>query len=210
MADASTTAEEPTRKGRRPGKPETRAQILESARRLIAAGGCSSTSMRAIARDAGVDNALVVHYFGSREGLLREVLESEAAEPPDFAAMVAEHGPDRLAEPLAREMLRVLGRKREHEPSLLAVLVGMGMDASVASEVLGDVLRSRWIAPLAEALRDAGVEEPDLAAETSATLLLGLTVTRSTTACARTQALGDEEFVAWYAPLLRQVLAERR
>jgi AcrR family transcriptional regulator len=210
MPDASTTAEEPARKGRRPGKPDTRAQILESARRMVAAGGCSGTSMRAIARDAGVDNALVVHYFGSREGLLREVLEAEAAETPDFRALVARHGVDDLAEPLLREILSVLGKGCGERPSLLAVLIGMGMDAEVASSMLADVLRSRWTGPLGDALRDAGVPEPELAAETTALLLLGLAVTHRTAACPRMQALDDDAFVAWHAPMLREAFAPRR
>jgi len=55
--------------GRRPGHPETRAEILEAARALFAADGYEGTSLRAIARLAGVDPALVHHYFADKPAL---------------------------------------------------------------------------------------------------------------------------------------------
>jgi len=55
--------------GRRPGRPETRAEILEAARELFAAEGYEGASLRAIARRAGVDPALVHHYFADKPAL---------------------------------------------------------------------------------------------------------------------------------------------
>ena len=48
--------------------------ILEAAKRLFAEGGFRGTSMRLITQDAGVNLAAVNYHFGSKEGLLREVL----------------------------------------------------------------------------------------------------------------------------------------
>jgi len=58
-----------SRTGRRPGTPGTRAAILAVARRRFATRGYDATSLRAIATEAGVDPALLIHYFGSKEGL---------------------------------------------------------------------------------------------------------------------------------------------
>jgi AcrR family transcriptional regulator len=57
------------RTGRRPGSPGTRDAILDVARRAFGSRGYDATSLRAIATEAEVDPALVLHYFGSKEGL---------------------------------------------------------------------------------------------------------------------------------------------
>jgi AcrR family transcriptional regulator len=62
------------RTGRRPGPSTTRAAILEAARRRFAAAGYDATALRAIAGDAGVDPGVLLHFFGSKEGLFRAVV----------------------------------------------------------------------------------------------------------------------------------------
>lgn len=58
---------------RRPGRPagnsDSREKILASARELFARNGINNTSIRAVASAAGVDSALVHHYFGTKEKL---------------------------------------------------------------------------------------------------------------------------------------------
>src|SRR6478609_5289408 len=66
---ALTTNIERKRPGRPPGTSDTRARILECARNLFARNGIDKTSIRAIAKDAGVDPALVHHYFGTKTQL---------------------------------------------------------------------------------------------------------------------------------------------
>ena len=56
-------------RGRRPGAPDTKAAILAAARNGFAASGFARTSVRAIAAEAGVDPALVHHYFGTKDEL---------------------------------------------------------------------------------------------------------------------------------------------
>jgi len=57
------------RPGRPPGPSDTRDRILDSARELFARNGIGKTSVRSIATAAGVDSALVHHYFGTKEQL---------------------------------------------------------------------------------------------------------------------------------------------
>ena len=66
---ALTTNIERKRPGRPPGTSDTRERILDSARNLFARNGIDKTSIRAIAKDAGVDPALVHHYFGTKTQL---------------------------------------------------------------------------------------------------------------------------------------------
>ena len=57
------------RSGRRPGNQDTRSSILDAARQIFAEKGFDKASIRAIAADAGVDAALVHHYFGTKTQL---------------------------------------------------------------------------------------------------------------------------------------------
>lgn len=61
------------RQTKRPGRPrgtsDTRDRILVNARQLFARNGIDKTSIRSIAAAAGVDSALVHHYFGTKEQL---------------------------------------------------------------------------------------------------------------------------------------------
>jgi AcrR family transcriptional regulator len=67
------------RTGRRPGKHDTREEILAAARDTFAEHGYEGASIRQIATRAGVDPALVHHYFGTKERLFR----AAAAAPID-------------------------------------------------------------------------------------------------------------------------------
>ena len=70
----ATTDTERKRPGRPPGNSDTRQRILDNARVLFARNGISNTSIRAIAAAAGVDSALVHHYFGTKEKLFAAVV----------------------------------------------------------------------------------------------------------------------------------------
>ncbi|MGO9658515.1 MAG: helix-turn-helix domain-containing protein, partial [Acidimicrobiales bacterium] len=72
------------RTGRRPGRPGTRQAVLDGARRLFAERGYDGASVRDIAVAAGVDPALVHHYFGTKQELFLSVLGA----PVDPAEMV--------------------------------------------------------------------------------------------------------------------------
>jgi AcrR family transcriptional regulator len=55
--------------GRRPGNVDTRGEIVEAAKRVFAAKGYDGASLRAVAREAQVDPALVHHYFDGKASL---------------------------------------------------------------------------------------------------------------------------------------------
>ena len=55
--------------GRRPGNADTRGEIVEAAKRVFAAKGYDGASLRAVAREAEVDPALVHHYFDGKASL---------------------------------------------------------------------------------------------------------------------------------------------
>src|SRR6187402_391316 len=55
--------------GRRPGGESSRGAVLEAARSRFARFGYDGTTIRGVAADAGVDPALVMQFYGSKEGL---------------------------------------------------------------------------------------------------------------------------------------------
>jgi AcrR family transcriptional regulator len=75
--------------GRRPGNADTRGEIVEAAERVFAAKGYDGASLRAVAREAGVDPALVHHYFDGKASLFVAAMSL-----PFDPAQVADHAPD--------------------------------------------------------------------------------------------------------------------
>lgn len=69
-----TTKKKTRAVGRPTGSDNSRAIILAEALKAFAAAGYSSTSLRAVAKNAGVDPSTVIHYFKTKEGLFEAVI----------------------------------------------------------------------------------------------------------------------------------------
>jgi AcrR family transcriptional regulator len=94
------------RTGRRPGRHDTREDILAAARDRFADYGYDGASVRQIATSAGVDPALVYHYFGTKESLFRAAIGA----PIDPAAVfprIWAGDPAELGERIVRTFLGV-------------------------------------------------------------------------------------------------------
>lgn len=122
---SAQAAGRPKRRGRPPGNSDTREHILANARELFARNGIDKTSIRAIAAAAGVDSALVHHYFGTKQQLFVAAIDI----PVDPTAVL---GPIRAA-PVEQLGLLI--------PSLLLPLwdseLGAGLVATVRSLLAG-------------------------------------------------------------------------
>ena len=77
------------RTGRRPGNPDTRESILETARQLFADKGFDATTVRAIAAGAAVDPAMIHHFFGTKEELFRAAVRFPVDPAGEIPAIVA-------------------------------------------------------------------------------------------------------------------------
>ena len=95
-----------TRTGRRPGNQDTREAILAAARDAFADRGFDGSSIRAIATAAGVDPALVHHYFGTKDQLFLDAMQAPF-DPGVMLASVLNKGPDGVGERLVRTGLSV-------------------------------------------------------------------------------------------------------
>jgi AcrR family transcriptional regulator len=94
------------RTGRRPGNPDTREAILAAAREAFAERGFDAASIRGIATSAGVDPALVHHYFGTKEQLFRACMDFPI-DPSTVLPQVLDGGMDGIGERLVRMFLSV-------------------------------------------------------------------------------------------------------
>lgn len=96
----------PKSAARPPGVPKksdrTRAAILEAARQLFAERGPAATTVRDVAAAAGVDPALVIRYFGSKDELFLRAAEFRLQLPP-----VDKLDPARVGERLVRHFLDI-------------------------------------------------------------------------------------------------------
>ena len=85
-------------------RSRTEARILAAASRLFVERGYERTTIRAVAGAAGVDGGLVMHYFGSKQGLFQCVTRARPVpELSGSAEQVTEQILARLAESLASE-----------------------------------------------------------------------------------------------------------
>jgi AcrR family transcriptional regulator len=133
------------RAGRRPGPTETRAEILEAARRLFGERGFDGTTIRGIAAEAGVNQALVHHFFGSKEHIFIASVDFPV-NPVDALPLILDGPRDELGQRMARFLLAVWGNPGTRAP-LLALLrssAGNEQAATMMRELLGSVLFSRF------------------------------------------------------------------
>ncbi len=140
--------------GRRRGSPDTRGEILDAARDAFSTQGFDKTSMRAVARIAGVDPALVHHYFSGKDDLFLAVMDL----PIDPRTMLppALRGPrDGTGERIVRTVLG-LWDDPKLRPRLLAVI-----RSAIASEDAAHLLRDGFLRMVIEQIGALpGVDEP--------------------------------------------------
>lgn len=83
---------------------QTRARILQVARAAFARGGFTGTSVRSIAAQAGVDQALVHHYFGTKKQLFEAAIDLPFS-PSVLADSLVDVPLDELGESLVRGLI---------------------------------------------------------------------------------------------------------
>ncbi len=160
------------RTGRRPGRSGTREAILGAARESFTASGYDRASIRDIARRAGVDPALVHHYYGSKHELFSAAIKM----PIDIASVietVLRGERERVGERIVALLLSVWDDRRDRSP--LVALVRSAVTSEDAARMLREFLASVLFARLAEAL-----EAPDapLRASLAASQIMGLLIAR--------------------------------
>ncbi|MFE4329970.1 TetR/AcrR family transcriptional regulator [Streptomyces sp. NPDC056831] len=156
---------------RRRDAAATRRRLLEAARDLFAERGYEGTTVRSIAERAGVNQALLFRYFGSKQGLLTEVLAQGGLE------QLRATPPEELFETALRSMLTRSAAGGAGDRSLEVYLrsIGRGDEAAGTLRELGEEYQS-VLAGL------SGTEDGALRADLAMAWLLGIGLMRTVVA----------------------------
>ncbi|CAN5864055.1 TetR family transcriptional regulator [soil metagenome] len=128
----------PGRKGRRPGSPDTQGQILEAASHEFAGRGYDGATIRGVAAAAGVDPALVMHYFGSKERLFVATLHVPVNPADVLRDTLATAEAGHVGERLIARLLEVWDETAHRSPliSMLRSVAGEGPVADTVRQFL--------------------------------------------------------------------------
>jgi AcrR family transcriptional regulator len=196
-----TTPVSQVRRGRRPGTSTTRQAILDAARTRFASDGFTATTIRRVAADAGVDAALVMQFFRSKNELFAAVMSIS----PEVLARLstAFDGPgEHLGERVVRAFVDVWeGDPKDSEP-LMAMLRG-----AIVHEQAGEQLREFIQARLLDAVGPRADSEAALRTGLASSMLVGIVVGRRIVAVPILANADTETLVALVAPAIQNVLA---
>ncbi len=160
------------RTGRRPGISGSREAILAAARSSFADQGYDGTTIRGIARHAGVDPALVRHYFGTKEQLFAAALEFPF-EPAAVLPTVLGDGLEGAGERLVRFLVTTLETPAGRAP-LLAILRSAVRYERAATMLRGFIGRE----VVTRVAREIALSDPELRATLVGSQLVGLVMVR--------------------------------
>jgi AcrR family transcriptional regulator len=186
-------------RGRRPGAPDTRAAVLAAARSSFAEQGFRGTTIRAVATTAGVDPALVHHYFGTKDDLFLAAMELPV-DPREVIAHVTEGPVEQVAERFLIAFLSVWD-----DPAIQPALL------TVARRVLepgGDRLLSEGFLPVVVQPVGAklGLDRPEHRMTLVASQVIGLILMRYVLRVEPLASLPKEAVIATYAPTIQRYL----
>ena len=200
IENTETKATKTPRTGRRPGTSSSRDEILEAARKLFAERGYQGATIRAIGAEAGVDAALVVHFFGNKAELLGEAIEWPFAPEVEMPKLLVD-GKHHAGEHLVALVVRTWDREGGRNPIL--TLVRAATTEPKAAEMLGEFVQTQLFAPLMERL---GSDRPELRTSLAASQLVGLGLARHVLRVEPVASAKPGDVVAWYGPTLQRYL----
>jgi AcrR family transcriptional regulator len=186
-------------RGRRRGSPDTRSAILAAARSSFAQRGFAGTTIRAVASAAGVDAALVHHYFGTKDELFVAALELPV-DPRKLIGPVLAGPVDEAAERFLGIFLSVWDDP-DIRPSLLAVARAI-MDPA-GSRLMSEGVLPVVIEPIGAAL---GIDDPHRRMPLVASQVIGLILMRYVFAVEPLASMSREQLIAIYAPTIQRYL----
>ncbi len=169
--------EEPRKRAR--DAAATQRRLLEAAELEFAAHGYQGARLRNIAKLAGVQPALIHHYFDDKEGLYRAMLDRALSEPSALSFDILG------SEPRFRDVVNgfagMLLRYNRKYDNILTILRKEGSAGSMASELTREVVRRR-VQPAVEAViayvsvqQQCGEVRSDIPAEEIVLAVMALT-----------------------------------
>ncbi|MFD4633614.1 TetR family transcriptional regulator [Streptomyces sp. NPDC058284] len=202
-AGARPEATAPRRRGR-PSRtqaetaPATRDQILRAAREEFSERGYEKTSVRGIAKAAGVDPALVHHYFGTKEQVFEAAITVAFAPALDAPAAIEEGPLDAVGERLTRFIFGIWENPATRAPVLAIVRSAMNNDTAAA--VFRRLVAAQLLGRIAHRL---DLPDAELRAELAAAQLVGIAMLRYVIKVEPLASADVEQIVARVAPVVQ-------
>jgi AcrR family transcriptional regulator len=187
-----------SRRGRPPGRSDNRAEILAAARAQFSERGYAGATLRSIATTAGVDPALVYHYFGSKDRLFVEVVGMPVV-PAETIEDIARQGVEGLGERLVRMMVTAWAGPDGNGGPAIAVLRS-ATENQAAARMLREFVAEQILGRIAAVL---DLPDPQLRASLLGSQLIGLAFARYVVGVEPLASMDTEQLVAWYAPVLQ-------
>jgi AcrR family transcriptional regulator len=198
---SSTANDKPARRtGRRVGTSHTQEQIAAAARAQFAEAGYDRATFRSIAAAAGVDPALVVHFFGSKADLFREVMQLPAVS----AAVVG------LAEVPRSELGRLLAELAIgtlENPATQPVVLGRIRSASSHAEA-AELVREGVTRDLSQLIGAITDDRPAERAALVGAHIVGIAVVRYVVKVEPLASMSAAEVIDLIAPTFQHYLTE--
>ncbi len=169
----------------------TEAAILSAAREHFSAQSFEQVGVRDIAEAAGVNVALVIRYFGSKEALFEQAVTQKV----DLGALLA-----MPREQLGEALVRYILNKRDFDP-LLALLRSAANEQ--ASALLRENIEDRFTAPLSSLMTG---KDKELRASLVAAQLLGVALMREVIRSEPLATADIERIVTQTVPLVQALL----
>jgi AcrR family transcriptional regulator len=186
------------RAGRRPGQTETREHILVAARNQFGERGYDGTTIRGIAAEAGVNPALVHHFFGTKEQVFAAAL-SLPVDPTVVLATITEGPREEVAQRILRMFLS-LWREPESRQSFLALIRSVSTNERAAG-MMRQFLEQVMLTRVADAL---GISRLRLTGVMSQ--MMGIAMVRYIIGVEPIASVDDEELIAMVAPVIQHYL----
>lgn len=178
------------RGGRRAGSGSSRQKILDVARLAFPANGYAGTSLRGIARDAGVDPSLIVQFFGSKAGLFAAVVEWPF-DASQIGAEVREVPAEQVGEYAARMFIDRWDRDEHRNPIISLIYAALADPA--AAVMLREFITVNLALPVVERV---GADRAQFRAALLASQLLGFGLSRYALAFEGLTSAPHEDLVA--------------
>jgi AcrR family transcriptional regulator len=189
------------RTGRRPGAGGTRDDILAAARSHFAEAGYEGATIRGIAAGAGVDPALVLHYYGSKDGVFQAAVEFPI-DPAEFIPRLLEPGLDGLGERLTRFFIETWDSPTGRP--LLALIRSVVANEGAAA-LMRDFVSRAVLGRVAQAL---DLDHPQLRASLAASQLVGVAMLRYVVRVEPLASASAVEVSAWLGPTLQRYFTD--
>ena len=189
------------RTGRRPGAGGTREKIVAAARTHFSEAGYEGATIRGIAAGAAVDPALVLHYFGSKEGVFKAAVNFPV-DPSEFLPRLLASGLDGLGERLVRFFLQTWDSPTG---SPMLGLLRSVVSNEIAASLLRDFVTREVLGQLAAALK---LDHPQLRASLAASQLIGMAMLRYVVKLEPLASASHDEVASWLGPSVQRFLTD--